>query len=61
MTNTPGRRSPHNPFTRALDRLVEADRVEAEKRAERAARRNAVDPSQQPTAEGIVEFPRRNR
>lgn len=39
MIDMPIRRSPHNPITQTLDRLIEAERVETEQRAARAARR----------------------
>lgn len=39
MTAMPSRRSPRNPITQTLDRLIEAERVE---RAARTARRKAL-------------------
>lgn len=39
MTAMPNRRSPRNPITQTLDRLIEAERAE---RAARTARRKAL-------------------
>lgn len=39
MIATPARRKPHNPITQILDRIVETERVEAERRAEQAVSR----------------------
>lgn len=42
MIAMPIRRSPHNPITQTLDRLIQAERVEAEQLAARAVRRKAL-------------------